>query len=187
MPLIALALVLDLVGLGHPAWVACGWTLDAAGPCPHGGAPQRCRHPASHHGHRGYLAFIGAMLWLALWHGRARLLGLVPAVAAAISLALLAPPDVLITGDGRHVGIVEDGTLVMLREAPTTFTRQAMMHRRAWPGRPSRWTCGRTPPATPISAVCGAARGSRVDLLIARGKALAKPADMAAACAGWIS
>jgi hypothetical protein len=71
--------------------------------------------------------FIGAMLWLALWHGRARLLGLVPAVAAAISLALLAPPDVLITGDGRHVGIVEDGTLVMLREAPTTFTRQAML------------------------------------------------------------
>jgi len=187
MPLLALALALDLVGLGQVAWWGCGQSLDlllaiarwtAARPDAVTQLPTM--------GAAAFLAFLVGMLWLALWQGWVRLLGLVPAVVAAMSLAMLKAPDVLITGDGRNIGLVsEDGrSLAMLRQGRSTFTRDAMME-----------AAGMAGVAVPLDAWPGAecnAGFCRVTLrragrdwriLIARGKALALGPTMTQACA----
>ena len=65
-----------------------------------------------------FLLFVAGALWLALWRGQVRLLGLIPATGAALSLLVLQPPDLLISGDGRQVGIVGEtnDSLLVLRE-----------------------------------------------------------------------
>jgi competence protein ComEC len=120
MPLIALALFFDLAGLGAPVWWLAGKSLELLLGIAHWTAarPGAVNHlPAMGEGR--FLLFVAGALWLALWRGRVRLFGLLPAAAAAVSLLALKPPDLLISGDGRHVGIVgETGdSLLVLREA----------------------------------------------------------------------
>ena len=190
MPLIALALFLDLAGLGAPAWWLAGKSLElllfiarwtAARP----GAVNHL--PAMGEGR--YAVFLAGALWLALWRGRVRLLGLIPACAAALSLFLLRPPDLLISGDGRQVGISGEtsGSLLVLREprdpaknsyAIDNLTEGAGMGSRTialadWPG------------ANCNSDFCtlGLARAGRAwHLLIARGNDDVPERALAAAC-----
>lgn len=187
MPLIALALALDMVGLGQGAWALCGQSLDLLLAIARWTASRPdavTQMPTM--GGSAFCAFIGGMLWLALWHGWPRLLGLIPAVAAALGLALMAAPDVLITGDGRNLGVVEGNgrSLVMLRQGRSAFTRDAMLEAAGMAGVP-----------LPVEAWKGAQcnegfcrltlqRGARVwSLLVARSKWLARDSDMASACA----
>jgi competence protein ComEC len=119
MPLIALALFLDIAGLGGPVWWLAGKSLELLLGIAHWTAaqPGAVNHlPAMGEGR--FLMFVSGALWLALWRGRVRLFGLIPAAAAALSLFALHPPDLLISGDGRHVGIVgeTDDSLLVLRE-----------------------------------------------------------------------
>lgn len=124
MPLIALALLLDVVGLGAPVWWAVGLSLEgllglarfvAAIP----GAVTTI--PAM--GNTAFALFLAGGLWLALWRGRARLWGLAPVVGGALWLALLTPPDVLVSGAGRHVAFTRlvPGNLVVLRQSRSDF------------------------------------------------------------------
>ncbi|MEO7737721.1 MAG: ComEC/Rec2 family competence protein [Novosphingobium sp.] len=120
MPLIALALFLDLAGLGAPVWWLAGKSLELLLGIAHwtAGQPGAVNYlPAM--GEWRFLLFVAGALWLALWRGRVRLLGLIPAVAAALSLMALRPPDLLISGDGRQVGITGEtvNSLLVLREA----------------------------------------------------------------------
>lgn len=120
MPLIALALFLDVAGLGAPVWWLAGKSLELLLGIAHWTAarPGAVNHlPAMGEGR--FLLFVAGALWLALWRGKVRLFGLLPATVAAMSLLLLEPPDLLISGDGRHVGIVgeTDDSLLVLREA----------------------------------------------------------------------
>ena len=119
MPLIALALFLDLAGLGGPVWWLAGKSLELLLAIAHWTAarPGAVNHlPAMGEGR--FLLFVAGALWLALWRGRVRLLGLIPATIAAMSLLALQPPDLLISGDGRQVGIVgeTEDSLLVLRE-----------------------------------------------------------------------
>ena len=70
-----------------------------------------------------FALFLAGATWLALWRGRIRLLGLIPASAAALSLLLLRPPDLLISGDGRHAGITGEAEdkLLVLREGRSSY------------------------------------------------------------------
>ena len=123
MPLIALALVLDIVGLGYPAWWAAGKSLELLLALAHWTAGQ----PGSvallpGMGRGAFSLFVAGGLWLALWSGRVRLWGLVPVLVGCLLLARLHTPDVLVSGDGRHVGIVgEGGELLVLRESKSDF------------------------------------------------------------------
>ncbi|WP_309140978.1 ComEC/Rec2 family competence protein [Novosphingobium sp. G106] len=125
MPLIALALALDLVGAGAPAWWLTGKSLDLMLALAHWVADQPgavTTLPAM--GRVSIALFVAGGLWLALWRGRARLWGLVPVLIATASLAAIRAPDVLVSGDGRHVGIVEaNGDLLVLREQKSEFVR----------------------------------------------------------------
>jgi competence protein ComEC len=66
-------------------------------------------------------------LWLCLWTTGPRLLGLVPFAIGATAAALSPSPDLLVTGDGRHLAIVAaDGTPMMLRDRTGDFMRDLL-------------------------------------------------------------
>jgi competence protein ComEC len=138
MPLIALALVLDLAGAGGPIWWLAGQSLDlllaiahftAARPGAVTLMPQM--------GGPTFALFVGGALWLALWRGKARLLGLAPVGLATVLLLATPVPDVLISGDGRQVGVtVGDGRLLSLRETRSAFTRENLLELAGVTGEP---------------------------------------------------
>ncbi len=125
MPLIALALLLDVVGLGAPMWWLAGKSLELLLWIAHLAAAQ----PGAvklmpQMGWGAFALFIAGGLWLALWRGKARLWGLAPAALATGLLLSTPAPDLLIAGDGRNVGIAApDGRLLLLRDSKSEFTR----------------------------------------------------------------
>ncbi len=129
MPLIALGLALDLVGAGGPAWWLAGKSLQLLLWLAHFAASQPgavVRLPGL--GAGAFALFIAGSLWLALWTGRIRLWGLLPVVIGTASLALLRTPDVLVSGDGLHVGITGEGPeLLVLRQGRSSFTTDNLL------------------------------------------------------------
>jgi competence protein ComEC len=126
MPLEALALLFDLAGLGTPFWWLAGkgltllvWLARTIAAAP--GAVTAL--PSMPQG--AFLLMVGGGLWLALWRTRIRLAGLLPlAIGAAWALATPAP-DLMITGDGRHLAIrTPDGVLYLLRPRAGDYVRQ---------------------------------------------------------------
>ena len=130
MPLIALALLFDAVGAGGPVWWLAGQSLELLLGLAHWTAARPgavTLLPAA--GTGAFALFIGGALWLALWRGRVRLFGLVPALVGTALLATARPPDVLVSGDGQHVGIVGEaaGTLLVLREGKSDYARDTLL------------------------------------------------------------
>jgi competence protein ComEC len=125
MPLEALALALDLLGLGGPVWWLTGhalgallWLARAVAAAP-GAVAALPAMPA------GAFALMAAGgLWIALWRTRSRRVGVIP-LAVGAGWALLTPaPDLLVTGDGRHLALrSDDGRLALLRERAGDYTR----------------------------------------------------------------
>ena len=114
MPLIALALALDIVGLGAPVWWLAGAALEILLGIAHfvSGQPGAVRLMPQF-GLGTILLYVGTMLWLALWRGKARLLSLPVAGASLILMAASPVPDVLVARDGRQVGVTApDGRLI---------------------------------------------------------------------------
>ncbi|WP_443192948.1 ComEC/Rec2 family competence protein [Novosphingobium sp. KACC 22771] len=129
MPLIGAGLLFDLIGAGRPFWHLCGWSLDlllglarwvAARPDVVAQLPVM--------GSTAYVCMVLGMLWLALWRGQIRLLGLIPAVAGCLWLAMLSPPDMVITGDGRQLGLIDPQSrqLLILGQGRSTYARSSM-------------------------------------------------------------
>ncbi len=117
MPALMLALLGEGLGLGW-GWPLAGWALqrlidlaDMTAAMP-GAVIITSAVP-------GPAFALGAAsgLWLALWRTRARLAGLA-GLAAAVALAQASPPpDLLISGDGRHLVLrLPDGRLAHARE-----------------------------------------------------------------------
>jgi len=188
MPLIALALTLDLVGLGAPAWWLTGKSLIFLLAIAHRTADLPgavTLLPVLGTGR--YAVFVAAMLWLGLWRGNVRLLGLIPALLATASMAWLRPPDVMITGDGRNLGIVSDNgeNLMILRQGRSSFNRDQMLEAAGMSGAVSpldEWPGAR---CNHDFCLVEVGRGGRIwRLLIARTKANVSSDDLARACAG---
>lgn len=137
MPLIALALLLDLVGAGGPVWWLVGQSLELLLGIAHftAGQPGAVKLMPQMSG-LAFALFVAGGLWLALWRGRARLLGLMPAAVATVLLLMTPVPDLLISGDGRHVAITEGGRLLVLRETRSEFTRDNLLELAGVSGEP---------------------------------------------------
>ena len=131
MPFEALALLFDTVGVGAPFWWITGVSLEfllwlartvAAAPGAVAAIPEI---PNS-----GFLLMVGGALWLLLWKTRHRLWGLFP-LAIGVMIALLArPPDLLVTGDGRHLAVRSDGgTVHLLRPRSGDYIRGMLAER----------------------------------------------------------
>lgn len=125
MPLIAIALLFDLLGAGAPFWWLAGLSLDLLLGLAHFTASQPGAVKLVPHMGLGIIAlFVAGGLWLALWRGKARLWGLVPAACGAIALAVSPVPDMLVTRDGGNLGLIDErGHLFVLRGAPGSYAR----------------------------------------------------------------
>lgn len=125
MPLEAGALLLDGLGLGAPLWWLCGLALDLLLWIAHttADAPGSVSAlPAMPRAAFGLMAAGG--LWLALWRTRVRWAGALPFAVGAVWAAMTPAPDLIITGDGRHLAIrSQDGTYALLRERAGDYVR----------------------------------------------------------------
>jgi competence protein ComEC len=128
MPAEALAFALDFVGLGRPAWWIAGVGLDLLLWVAHrvAGAPGAVAAlPAMPAG--AFALMIAGGLWLCLWQGRSALAGLVPFAMGAAWAAATPPPDLVITGDGRHLGLVDrSGRLRLLRDRAGSYVIESL-------------------------------------------------------------
>ncbi|VAW01571.1 DNA internalization-related competence protein ComEC/Rec2, partial [hydrothermal vent metagenome] len=129
MPLEALALLLDSVGLGAPIWWLCGIMLNGLLNLAHfvstrpGAITMLPTMPLGAYG----LIILGG-IWLCLWKEKWRFFGLVPVLLGSVWMLQTRPPDLYITGDGRHVGVrSEDGELAMLRTRSGDFIRNMVL------------------------------------------------------------
>jgi competence protein ComEC len=123
MPLEAGALLLDAIGAGAPLWQLAGMAIDVLLWVAHkvAGASGAVASLAAMPSWAFALMVIGAM-WLCLWTTRPRLWGLLPFAIGATAAALSPGPDLLITGDGRHLAVLgPDGTPMMLRDRAGDF------------------------------------------------------------------
>ncbi len=131
MPLEALALIFDAVGLGAPFWWLTGLSLDlllwiartvAGWP---GAVAALPSVPVG-----AFACMIYGGLWLMLWKGRVRTLGLVPFAVGAVWALTTPPPDLLVTGDGMHLAVRgDDGRLATLRPRAGDYVRSVMSER----------------------------------------------------------
>lgn len=136
MPAEIVALLLDLVGLGAPAWWVVGLALRFLLGVAHLVASQPYATMAAPvtSGAVFGITMLG-FLWMMLWHGRARWLG-APVALAGLMLTLTAPaPDVLVTADGRHVAVrMANGELALLRERAGDYIRTTLGEAAAYEG-----------------------------------------------------
>lgn len=109
MPGEVLALLLDIAGLGAPLWWLTGVALDAMLALAHGVARQPYAVIAlpAYHGAAFALILLGG-LWALIWSTRVRYAGLLALAAGCATMALTPRPDILVTGDGRHVIVRTD-------------------------------------------------------------------------------
>jgi len=138
MPLEALALLLDGIGLGAPVWAATGWSIDLILGLAHlvadakGSVAMLPTMPRW-----AFAALVAGGLWIALWRGRVRRWAAVPLLVGAAGAASAPIPDVLVTGDGEHLAIVRpDGVPVLLRAKSGEFVRGMMSEASAYDGDP---------------------------------------------------
>jgi competence protein ComEC len=137
MPLEAAALLFDLAGWGGPLWFLCGAAID--------GLLGMAHAVASASGAVALLpsmpgwAFglmVGGGIWLALWNGRVRMLGAIPAFIGAIGAALAPAPALLVSGDGKHLAVVDDGTPLILRDRAGDYIRSLLAEASGFDGDP---------------------------------------------------
>ncbi len=137
MPLDAGALLLDSLGLGAPLWTLCGLATGALLALAHWVASSS-----------GAVAMMPSMpvwafafmvvggLWLCLWVTRLRLLGLVPLAVGMIGASFSSTPDLLVSGDGRHLAVVRDGVPLLLRERAGDYVRDLFAEASGFDGDP---------------------------------------------------
>jgi competence protein ComEC len=186
MPLIALALTMDLVGAGAPAW----WLADKALSLLIGLAHLIAAQPGAvsqmpSMGLGSFLLFAAGGLWLALWRQPIRFAGLVSASIGALQLAMLSPPDIMISSDGRHVGINDPGSasLVVLRDSRSDFVRENLAESAGMSGEPMLLEDWRAAQCNRDFCVATLEREQRQwRLLVARGRDMAPERSLAAAC-----
>jgi competence protein ComEC len=189
MPFIALGLLLDIVGLGAPAWWVVEQSLDLLLWIAHITAAQTgaVQLMPQISGLAVALFAIGG-LWLGLWRGRVRLAGFIPVAAGTVLAALTSIPDLLVTGDGQQVGITMLGPdggrrLLSLRDSSSSYTRDNLMELAGVSAEPvplAEWEGARC-----SSAFCTItlARGGRDwVILLGRNRIQVEERALAAAC-----
>jgi competence protein ComEC len=127
MPLEAAALAFDSLGLGAPFWWLCGLSIDALLGLAHwvsssrGAVALLPAMPAW-----AFAAMVSGGVWLCLWTRGWRLLGLVPVVIGALGAAVAPAPDLLITGDGRHLAVIDHGVPYILRDRAGDYVQKLL-------------------------------------------------------------
>ncbi|MBA3677814.1 MAG: ComEC/Rec2 family competence protein [Sphingosinicella sp.] len=136
MPLEALALLLDLVGLGAPFWWLTEQSLSLLLRLAHvtAAAPGAVALLPSMPRGAFALMVLGG-IWTCLWRTRWRVGGLV-AVAIGAAWAISIPtPDLIISGDGRHLAVrTRDGGFALLRGRAGDYIRDTLSEASGYEG-----------------------------------------------------
>lgn len=135
MPLEALALTLDIAGLGAPFWWLTGRALALLLGIAHGVAASPMATmlaPATSDALFG--GMIAGLLWCLLWRSRWRWLGVPPVLVGMILTLTARPPDILVTGDGRHVAVRTDEGMALLRERAGDYVRDTLSESAGYDG-----------------------------------------------------
>ena len=126
-----------LVGVGTPFWWLTGqavaallWIARTVASAP-GSVVALPSMPLG-----AFAIMVGGGLWLALWRTRWRTLGLVPLAIGAGWALITPPPDLLVTGDGRHVAVRTRNGLSLLRERAGDYTRSTLAENGGTDGEP---------------------------------------------------
>ena len=187
MPLEALALLFDLAGLGAPLWWLTGrslalliWLAHAAGDAPGAVALLPAMAPAA------YALICAGGLWLSLWRTRLRRWGFAPIAVGALWALSTPPPDLIVTGDGRHVVLrTAGGQLALLRPRAGDYVRDLLAE--ASGAEPDFLDLDSLPSAACSTDLCAVnldRAGRRWRILITRTRDRPDWADMVRACAG---
>lgn len=136
MPLEALALLCDLAGLGAPLWWLTERALGLLLMLAHGVAAQPMAMmvtPAMPGWTFGLT--IGGLLWCLLWRSGVRWLGLGGVVVGVAAMLMQSPPDLLVTGDGRHVAVrMATGRMALLRAGAGDYVRDTLAESAGYDG-----------------------------------------------------
>ena len=186
MPLEALALLFDVAGLGAPFWWLAGaalkallWMAHAVSSAPGSTASL----PAMPGG--AFALMVGGGLWIALWRTRWRRLGMVPLMLGVIWALATPPPDLLVTGDGRHVAIRTPAGLALLRDRAGDYTRSTLSENAGFEGEPLLLADQPNARCSRDLCVADIGSGKRVWRIVATRSGYMVPIDqLAAACRG---
>ncbi len=128
MPLEALALFFNMAGLGAPFWWLTGKSLAMLLWIAHvtAAAPGSVTAiPAMSTG--AFALMMAGMTWLALWRTPVRWWGSAAILVGAVWAWTTPAPDLLVTGDGRHVALrTADGGLALLRDRTGDYARATL-------------------------------------------------------------
>jgi len=137
MPSEAAALVFDAVGWGTPFWWICGLSINGLLGLAHAVASTS-----------GAVALLPSMpgwafglmvmggIWLCLWNTRLRLLGVAAIAVGAFAASMAPSPDLLVTGDGVHLAVVDHGMPLILRERTGDYVRSLLAEASGYDGDP---------------------------------------------------
>jgi competence protein ComEC len=185
MPLQILALIFDGIGMGQPFWWLAGQGVAAIRGLAHwvNAAPGAVLMLPSMPRWAFGVAIAGG-LWLAIINGRWRLLGFVPVVVALVAMAFAPRPDMLVTGDGRHLAVVDpSGELVLLRPGAGDYALSMLSENAALKAEPKAiddW-----PDARCSADICSFAlkrNGRTWSIMATRSDYLVPSMELAAAC-----
>jgi competence protein ComEC len=185
MPAEALALLLDVFGLGAPFWWVAAKAIKLLLVLAHDVAGQpgaMALLPSVPTG--AFAAMIAGALWLLIWRGRIRLIGAGPMIAGLIWAIIAPAPDILVTYDGRHVVIRDDaGQFAILRPRSGDFVRQALSERAAYSGDLEDLDTARRTKCSADSCLVRLSRGGRDwQILMIRSRHKIKWQDIVLAC-----
>jgi competence protein ComEC len=128
MPAEALALLFDSVGLGAPFWWVAEQALrllialaHAVSNAPGAVATLPVFPPWA------FALSVAGGLWILLWQTRWRRVGVVPLLAGMAVLIVQPRPDLLVTGDGKHIAAaLPDGSYALLRDRAGDYVRDTL-------------------------------------------------------------
>lgn len=192
MPMEALALFFDTVGLGWPFWWLAGQGIAAIVAIAHnisglpGAVTMMPAMPLW-----AFVAFVSGALIFGLLGTRVRFVGIPLCIIGTIAMITAPRPDILVTGDGKHMALVRpNGEVTLLRGKAGDFVRDMILEKAGsnkiatpieqWPGakctadncvinliRNGRsWTVLATRTANPIPVMEMAAACKRVDIVV---------------------
>ena len=128
MPLELLALMLDAIGLGEPAWWLTGQAIGLllGGARFVAGVPgASAAWPSMPTG--AFVSMIVGGLWLTLWRTGWRSWGVAPLFVGALWAWMTPSPDLIVSGDGRHAAVrLADGRVAMLRDRTGDYMRDLL-------------------------------------------------------------
>lgn len=185
MPAQAVALMLDLIGIGAPAWWIAGQgigiilTLARSVSALPGAVTMLPSMPDW-----AFILMVAGGLWLGLLKSPVRIGGLLP-IAIGLCAMLSSPrPDILVTSDGKHLAVASsDGRIALLRSGAGEYIQDMMLESVGTLAEPMNIEQWQNANCSPDTCVIVMQRGNRMWSVMATRTAYPIPElEMAAAC-----